>query len=228
MTEKLDERTEANVASTEAAVLDGPDLRCMTEIRILVIDDEAPICNLIRAALQQPGFAVELVSDPRAIEAALAARVYHLIITDYVLPGIDPERLFAWLHREQADASVIVITGYPSMDSVLSSLRNRVYDYITKPFRPDQIREVVHRCLEARGLLRLTEEALRENLGNFIRDRRKAQNLTLAQLAERTKISLGYLSQIELGKNSASLETLYRICLGLGIKMADLFTAIKS
>ena len=40
-------------------------------------------------------------------------------------------------------------------------------------------------------------------------------------------VSLGYLSQIELGKNSASIETLYRICLGLGLKIADLFNAVQ-
>ena len=79
------------------------------------------------------------------------------------------------------------------------------------------------RCLESKGLLRMSEEALRESLGAAIRERRKAQSLTLAQMAERANVSLGYLSQIELGKNSASIETLYRISLGLGVRMADLF-----
>ena len=46
-------------------------------------------------------------------------------------------------------------------------------------------------------------------------------------MARRTSISLGYLSQIELGKNSASIETLYRISLGLGIKMAELFQTVQ-
>ena len=46
-------------------------------------------------------------------------------------------------------------------------------------------------------------------------------------MAQRTGVSLGYLSQIELGKNSASIETLYRITLGLGIKMAELFQAVQ-
>jgi len=73
----------------------------------------------------------------------------------------------------------------------------------------------------------MSEEALRESLGAAIRERRKALGLTLAQMAQRTNVSLGYLSQIELGKNSASIETLYRISLGLGIKIADLFQAVQ-
>jgi transcriptional regulator with XRE-family HTH domain len=73
----------------------------------------------------------------------------------------------------------------------------------------------------------MTEEALRESLGNAIRERRKSLGLTLANVSDRTNISLGYLSQIELGKNSASIETLYRICLALGMKMSELFQSIE-
>jgi transcriptional regulator with XRE-family HTH domain len=85
----------------------------------------------------------------------------------------------------------------------------------------------VTRCLESKGLLRLSESALRESLGTAIRERRKNLGLTLAQMAQRTGVSLGYLSQIELGKNSASIETLYRISLGLGIRMAELFQTVQ-
>jgi transcriptional regulator with XRE-family HTH domain len=83
------------------------------------------------------------------------------------------------------------------------------------------------RCLEGKGLLRMTEEALRESLGGVIRERRKSLKLTLQQMSQRTGVSLGYLSQIELGKNSASIETLYRISLALGMRMADLFQAVQ-
>lgn len=199
-----------------------------TEIRMLVVDDEPTICHLVQDVLSRPNFVIDTVSDPARLEAALQAKSYHIIIQDYVIPGVEPEQIFDWLKAYQPEASVIIVTGYPSVDSVISSLRARAYDYLTKPFDVAQLRGVVQRCLESKGLLRLSEEALRELLGQTIRERRKALGLTLAQMAERTNVSLGYLSQIELGKNSASIETLYRICLGLGIRMADLFSAIKS
>jgi transcriptional regulator with XRE-family HTH domain len=91
----------------------------------------------------------------------------------------------------------------------------------------EQLREIVYRCLESKGLLRMTEDALKEALGAAIRERRKALGLTLANMSDRTGVSLGYLSQIELGKNSASIETLYRICLALGMKMSELFHAVQ-
>ena len=110
----------------------------------------------------------------------------------------------------------------------LNCLRARTYDYLTKPFQIAHLQRVVRRCLESKGLLRLSEAALRESLGATIRERRKGLGLTLAQMAQRTSVSLGYLSQIELGKNSASIETLYRISLGLGVRISDLFQAVQT
>lgn len=204
------------------------NLECSSEVRILILDDDQAICQLIQVILSKHDFAVEAVSDPANVEAQLQSKTYHVIILDYVLPGLPSEHVFNWVHQYQPEASIIVVTAYPSIDSALNCLRARTYDYITKPFQVDQLQKVVLRCLESKGLLRMSEEALREALGGVIREKRKALGLTLAQMAQRTNVSLGYLSQIELGKNSASIETLYRICLGLGIKMADLFQAVQT
>jgi CheY-like chemotaxis protein len=197
------------------------------EIRLLILDDDPQTCHLIQALLSNQGFSVDTLSDPGQVEGWLKGQQYHLIIMDYVLPGLEADQVFHWIHEHQPDSSVIVVTAYPTVESALNCLRARTYDYLTKPFQVDQLRNLVVRCLENKGLLRMTEEALRETLGNVIRDRRKGQKLTLQQMSDKTGVSLGYLSQIELGKNSASIETLYRICLALGMKMSDLFQAIQ-
>jgi DNA-binding response OmpR family regulator len=197
------------------------------EIRILAVDDDPSVCRVIQAALAQEGFVVDTVADPAQVEARLGARDYHLIVLDYVIPGLRSEQVLELLHQHQPDASIIVVTAFPSIDSALSCLRARTYDYLTKPFQVGHLQRVVTRCLESKGLLRLSEEALREALGGAIRERRKAQGLTLAQMAQRTGVSLGYLSQIELGKSAASVETLYRVSLGLGVRLAELFQAMQ-
>jgi DNA-binding NtrC family response regulator len=203
-------------------------LRSVGAIRILVLDDDQTSCRLIQTALQTIHFKPDAVCDPAGMEAQLRdGPAYHVIVLDYVIPGLEPEQLFGWVQKYQPDAGIIVVTGYPSIDSALSCLRARTYDYLTKPFQVAELQRAVTRCLESKGLLRMSEEALRESLGAVIRERRKALGLTLAQLAQRTDVSLGYLSQIELGKNSASIETLYRISLGLGVKLADLFQAVQ-
>ena len=204
------------------------ELQSSGDIRILIVDDDPATCAVIQAALSNRDFLIETVSEPSLVESVLARKAqFHLIIMDYVIPGLEPEQVFTWIRDNQPEANIVVVTGYPSVDSALSCLRARTYDYVTKPFQVDQLREIVIRCLESKGLLRMTEEALRESLGTAIRDRRKSLGFTLSNVSERTGVSLGYLSQIELGKNSASIETLYRICLALGIKMSELFTSVQ-
>jgi DNA-binding response OmpR family regulator len=197
------------------------------DVRILIMDDDADICRLIQASLADCHFGIDIVSDPALMEEQLRKQQYQLIILDYVLPGLDCQTVLQWIHDHQAQASIIVVTAYPSIDSALQCLRSHTYDYLTKPFHLDQLKQTAIRCLESRGLLRMSEEVLREKLGAVIRERRKALGLTLADMAKRTSVSLGYLSQIELGKNSASIETLYRIAQGLRIRIADLFQAVQ-
>jgi DNA-binding response OmpR family regulator len=206
---------------------ESDQLFCAGEVNILILDDDPAVGRVIQSALARKDFTVESVSDPLLMEAKLQEKSYHIIILDYVIPGLESERILSAVRTHQPDASVIVVTGYPSIDSALSCLRAGTFDYITKPFQIGQLQRVVMRCLENKGLLRMSEEALRESLGTAIRERRKALGLTLAQMAQRTNVSLGYLSQIELGKNSASIETLYRISLGLGVKIADLFQSVQ-
>ena len=204
------------------------ELQSSGEIRILILDDDPATCAVIQAALSNRDFQIDTVSDPMLIESILTRKShYHLIIMDYVIPGLEPDQVFNWIRDNQPEANIVVVTGYPSVDSALNCLRARTYDYLTKPFQVDNLREIVIRCLESKGMLRMTEEALRESLGSAIRERRKTLGFTLSNMSERTGVSLGYLSQIELGKNSASIETLYRICLALGIMMSELFTAVQ-
>jgi DNA-binding NtrC family response regulator len=219
-----------NLAAPVSAALKSPmpQFYCSSEVRILVLGNEAAVCESIRVAVAPLDLRVDTVWEVDRIEAQLRTTAYHLILIDDLVPGIAPEMLFEWLHNQQPNAGIIVITGHLENGRAMPGLRERAVDYLARPFHIGQLRDVVQRCLESKGLVRVTEEALRESLGRFIRQRRKALRLTLAAMAERTRVSLGYLSQIELGKNSASIETLYRICLGLGIRMSELFLAIRS
>jgi DNA-binding response OmpR family regulator len=203
------------------------DLLCAGEVRILIIDDDQAVCRLMAAALGRDGFRIDIVTQSAQVEDRLRGGSYHLILLDYVLPGLEAEQVLEWAKEHQPDAALIVVTGYPSVDSALRCLRARAYDYLTKPFQVAAFRRVVTRCLEDKGLLRLSGVVLLESLGSAIREKRKALRLTLAQLARRARISLGYLSQVELGKNSPSVESLYKISLGLGITLAELFQLVQ-
>ena len=198
------------------------------DVRILVIDDDPAVGRIVQATLAGHEFLIETVSDPQLVEPTLRREQFQVVILDYVIPGLDSFAVLKLVQESQPDASIIVVTAFPSIDSALQCLRAHTFDYITKPFQVEIMKKTIMRCLESRGLLRLSEEALREQLGAAIRERRKALGLTLADMAKRSDVSLGYLSQIELGKNSASIETLYRIALGLRVRVADLFQSVQA
>jgi len=208
--------------------IEGGRMYSAGDVKLVVIDDDPAIGRLVQATLAGHEFNIEIVSDPHKVEPVLRQQQYHVVVLDYVLPGLESADVLKLVQETQPDASIIVITAFPSIDSALQCLRAHTYDYLTKPFQVEQLKRTVMRCLESRGLLRLSEEALREQLGAAIRERRKALGLTLADMAKRTNVSLGYLSQIELGKNSASIETLYRIALGLRVRVADLFQSVQA
>ena len=114
-------------------------LQSVGDIKILVLDDDPAVCHFIREALANPNYTVEGVSDPAQMEARLKSKRYNLILLDYVIPSLQPEQVFSWVQRHQPEASIIVVTGYPSIDSALNCLRARTFDYLTKPVQLTQL-----------------------------------------------------------------------------------------
>jgi DNA-binding response OmpR family regulator len=226
--EKLPETLEIGKSEERAQPI-AKDLLCVTEVRVLIIDDDPPTCHVIEAALAHEDFQILAISDLAKVESALkSATKYHLIILDFVLPGLNTEQVLTWVRDHQPEAALIVVTGHPTVQNAVTSLRARAYEYLTKPFQIAQLRETVLRCLQNRGLMRMSGEALREAVGASIRERRKVLNLTLDEIARRTGLSLGYLSQLELGRASPSIETLYKLSLTLGVRIGDFFQNIQS
>jgi DNA-binding NtrC family response regulator len=129
------------------------ELQSSGEIRLLILDDDPATCAVIQAALSNRDFQIDTVSDPMLVESVLSRKNhYHLIIMDYVIPGLEPDQVFGWVRDNQPEANIVVVTGYPSVDSALNCLRARTYDYLTKPFQVDHLREIVVRCLESKGI----------------------------------------------------------------------------
>ena len=86
-----------------------------SEVRILVLDDDSAVCRVIQAALAPNDFKIDVISDPSLIEAlACSERPYHLIILDYVIPGLESEDVPHLGARSiSRQSSLIVVTAYP-------------------------------------------------------------------------------------------------------------------
>jgi two-component system, OmpR family, response regulator len=197
--------------------------RVVSQIGILIVDDDKEICDYMETFLARDGFIVKtLVSPFKAVDEIKTGR-YHLVILDLMMPGIDGIELLAQIRKVDTDIAVIIFTGYPSLETAVASMKLDVADYIKKPFNPEEFSQVIERVIKRKGLARSPEEELHKVIGNSIRELRKSSGLTLKQMARRTSLSVSLLSQIERAESSASISSLYKIALALDTPITSLF-----
>jgi DNA-binding NtrC family response regulator len=196
------------------------------DIRVLVVDDDQDSCDLIEGMLKKEGYRVTTMTDPRKVEDEMRRSDVHLVLADLKMPEMSGLDVAQIVRRHDTDCSVILMTGYATLDSAVSALRTGVVDYLRKPVREDELLGAVRRALAAKGLSLLPEQELHRNIGTAIRDLRKKRALTLKQLAKRTGLSVSLLSQIERAESSASVTSLYKIAHALKIRLPELFSRV--
>ncbi|MBU1534506.1 response regulator [Myxococcota bacterium] len=192
-------------------------------MNILVIDDERDICDFLSEFLMQEGHVVETLSDATEAIEHLKNNSYHLVILDLMMPKVSGMDILEQVRTFDEDLAIIILTGYPSVESAADSIEYGVSAYIKKPFSIDELRTTLYRIAQKKGLLFEKESELHKVIGENIRNERKARNLTLKQLARRTQLSISLLSQIERGESSPSISSLYKISNALSVSIASLF-----
>lgn len=200
-------------------------MRGSQQVRILVVDDEPDNASMFEALLEREGFAVTSLTDPTKALPALRGGTFHLVILDMMMPQLSGTEVLAQIRDFDDDLAVIIATGFPTVETAVSSLQLAASDYVKKPVDPPAFVETVRRTLEKKGITRDPEAELHRSIGRFIREGRTRQNLTLKQLARRTGLSVSLLSQIERAESSASISSLYRIASALRVHMSELFGA---
>ncbi len=123
---------------------------------ILVIDDEADICELVSGILQDEGHSVRMARDADEALAAVRQRRPTLAVLDIWLQGsrIDGLDLLHLLKELDPDLPVVVISGHGTIETAVSAIRQGAYDFIEKPFTADRLLVIVGRALETARLKR--------------------------------------------------------------------------
>ena len=107
--------------------------------RILVVDDESSIRDLLSKTLALAEYDVDTASDGRSALERLRLYPYDLLIADLKMPGIDGLNLIREAKRLKADLPVIIITGYSTETAAIEAVNLGVSGYLTKPFRVPQV-----------------------------------------------------------------------------------------
>jgi len=130
---------------------------------ILIADDEEPIRHVLTVLLAEQGYFVRAVKDGEEALRELAARDYDALVTDVRMPGMDGLSLVRAVGREAPETTVIVMSAYGSHDLALEAMKAGAYDYLGKPFRPDEVLLVLRKA-EERERLRQENQRLRRAL----------------------------------------------------------------
>jgi two-component system response regulator PilR (NtrC family) len=130
---------------------------------ILVIDDEEIMREILETLLTREGYDVKLAaSGEEGLELARALPLDAAII-DIMMPGIDGIATLDELKRIDEDLAVVMITAYGSIESAIAAMKGGAFDYITKPFKNDEVLVVIRNALERRRLLHENRN-LRQNI----------------------------------------------------------------
>src|SRR6266511_2746369 len=136
----------------------------MEVAKILVVDDEPSILKLLKEALTQWGYQVECVGTGAEALEAIRTGLYDAAITDIRMPEMSGLDLLREIKRHDESIEVIVMTGYPTIASAVQALKERAYDYLSKPLILDELRHLMARMMERR-FLRGEVHTLRARLG---------------------------------------------------------------
>ncbi|MGK2944185.1 MAG: sigma-54-dependent transcriptional regulator, partial [Desulfuromonadales bacterium] len=160
------------------------------ERRILIVDDEAPMRHMLRMVLERDGYTVaEAVSGRQGLEC-LQAGHYNLVLCDIRMPEMDGLSFLKEKQEQQFGGTVIMMSAYGSIDTAVECMKKGAYDYISKPFRPDEILLTVRKA-EERLHLRQENVQLKNNM------RRTSRPQGVAAILHRSALMKGVLETIQ-------------------------------
>jgi two-component system response regulator PilR (NtrC family) len=146
--------------------------------RVLVVDDEQSMREFLAICLRRAGHEVRVADSAAAALTQLRSAPTDVVVTDLRMPGeTDGLGLLHTVKREEIDAEVILVTAFATTDTAIAAMKQGAYDYLTKPFKVDEINAVIGRAMEKRRLV-AENAALREQVAGRVR---------LAQLLGRSR-----------------------------------------
>jgi len=118
-------------------------------IEILLLDDEPIVGKRLKPALEKLGYKVEIFEDPVAALARIDEKEFDIVVTDICMQQVDGIQILDHVVSKSARTKVIMITGYAMMEVARKAMDKGAFDFIAKPFKPDDLRAVVSKAVEA-------------------------------------------------------------------------------
>jgi DNA-binding response OmpR family regulator len=118
-----------------------------SKANVLIVDDEKTVCNSCKRILTQEGYMVDVALSGEEALNKVKGNGFDVVITDWKMPEMDGLELARRIKKENPNIAVILITGYPSIETSIEAIRSGISDYVPKPFTPEELSEVTLRAL---------------------------------------------------------------------------------
>src|SRR6266542_1406680 len=121
--------------------------------RILIVDDEAVVRESLGNWFRDEGYTVDVAESAKVALEKLSGNSWDVFLLDIRMPGIDGLELQRKLKEAQADATVIIMTAYASVETAVEAMKQGAYDYIIKTFNPDDLEHIIQKAVERKQLV---------------------------------------------------------------------------
>lgn len=135
--------------------------------RILVVDDDEGVRRMLSVMLKREGYHVASAPGGREALEMLEKSSYDVVLSDVKMPDMDGMELLQSVMAEHSDSTVILMSAYGNVDGALAAIKKGAYDYISKPFKKDEVILVLKKA-EERERLRTENRRLRDALGKEV------------------------------------------------------------
>jgi PAS domain S-box-containing protein len=115
--------------------------------KVLIVDDDPRMCESLKAVLSHQDYQLQTCNSGREALECLAKNNFDLALLDIVIPDMSGFQIMDYINSQGTETLVIVITGHASIESAIESLRRGAYDYLRKPFEPEEFLTTVDNCL---------------------------------------------------------------------------------
>jgi DNA-binding NtrC family response regulator len=121
-------------------------------LEVLLLDDEPIVGRRLKPALDKIGCHVEVFENPRKAVARIDQKDFDIVVTDIRMEEMDGIQVLEYVQKKCPRTKVIMITGYAKVELAREAMGKGVFDFIAKPFRPDDLRQIIANAARALGV----------------------------------------------------------------------------
>jgi two-component system response regulator PilR (NtrC family) len=155
--------------------------------RILLIDDEPRMLSLLNTILKGEGYTLTPVQDSSKVPELLNTEIFDLMITDIRMTPIDGLELLKKARQVRPSMPVIILTAYGSVETAIEAMKLGTFDYVTKPFKMDELLITIQRALEYSRALSENIELKEELVGRYKFENIVAESAAMRNVCEMIK-----------------------------------------